>query len=266
MTTIAAPLDDLFRGLVSGVELRADDDKGTGSYMFGHFSVFDTWYEIDSWYEGQFIERTVKGAFRKTIKENRDALVSQFDHGYDFHVGDSPLGPIEELREEDFGPFYGVPLLDTDYNRDRVLPLLQGRLMDGRSTGSLLGSSFRFRVTRDEWVEPSKATDHNPNKLKERTIREVRLYEFGPVVFPANPAATAAARGLTDHYLARRLVREGRAQRAVSELSPLVDPAGLATGSSTTVAPASGHSTEPTRTLAEVRARIDIDRLRRRPS
>lgn len=240
MTTNTAPVDDLFRGLLDGIELR-DESDDTGSLMFGHFSVFDEWYEIDSWYEGRFIERTASGAFRKTIKEHRDTLVVQFDHGYDFNVGDAPLGPIETLREDEIGPYYEVPLLDTDYNRDRILPLLQGRLMDGRTTGTLLGSSFRFRVTRDEWVEPAKASAHNPEKLKERTIREVRLYEFGPVVFPANPAATAAARSLSDHFHARRLAKEGRAERAARDLLSLSDPAGLATGSTTPTSPPDGH-------------------------
>lgn len=262
--TLTAPHDDLFRGLIDGVELR-DDTTDTGSLMFGHFSVFDTWYEVDSWYEGHFLERTAPGSFRKTIKENRDSLVVQFDHGYDLHIGDSPLGPIETLREEDFGPYYEVPLLDTDYNRDRVLPLLQGRLIDGRTAGTLLGSSFRFRVTRDEWVEPDKATDHNPDKIPERTIREVRLYEFGPVVFPANPEATAAARSLSDHFHTRRLVREGRAERAARDLLNIADPAGIATGSTPPASPPERHQEGPTgRALAAVHP--DLSRLRRRPA
>lgn len=240
MTT--APSDDLFRGLVDGIGLRAEND-GDGSLMHGHFTKFDTWYEIDSWYEGRFLERTAAGSAKKTMRENRDTLIVQFDHGYDLNVGDSPLGPIDDLREDDEGAYYEVPLLDTDYNRDRILPLLQGRLMDGRTTGSLLGSSFRFRVTKDEWVEPSKATAHNPDKIPERTIREFRLYEFGPVVFPANPAATAMVRGLSDHFHARRLAREGRAERAARDLLNISTSAGTTTGNENPDEPARSHST-----------------------
>jgi HK97 family phage prohead protease len=250
-----APVDDLFRGLTDGVELRDDTAEDTaGALMFGHFSVFDTWYEVESWYEGEFIERVGAGSFRKTIKENRDTLVSQFDHGYDLHVGDSPLGAIEDLREDDVGPYYEVPLYDTDYNRDRILPLLQGRTLDGRTLGSALGSSFRFRVTKDEWVEPSKASAYNPQMLRERTIREVRLYEFGPVVFPANPAATAQARSLSDHFHARRLAKDGRAERAARELLTYVDSAALGTEPSTTVKPALSHSTGSGLDASDVRA------------
>lgn len=235
------PVDNLFRGREHGIDLRADSDVD-GSTMFGHFTPFDTWSEIDSWFEGRFLERTVKGAFRKTIRENRDLVKVQFDHGYDMHIGDALLGPIDVLREEDEGPYYEVPLLDTDYNRDRVLPMLQGRLMNGDMRGSVLGASYRFRVVKEEWVRAPQASDHNPEALPERTIREVRLFEFGPVVYPAFPTATAKVRSLTDHYLERQ-----RAARS-AQRPHLIPPAGLdATGDEApTVEPADDHSAVPT--------------------
>ncbi len=224
---VGAPRENLFRGLAgSPIELRADDGDD-GSTLFGHFARFDVWNEIDSWYEGRFLERVAKGAFRKTMREQRDRIRVQFDHGYDAYVGSAPLGPIETLREEDFGPYYEVPLLDAEYNRERILPMLQGRTLDGRQLGSLLGASYRFRVTKEEWVEPRKATDANPEKLRERTIREVTLYEFGPVVFPADPGATSGARSicLTDHYLERQAARTGQAARAAQHLAQIAGAA-----------------------------------------
>lgn len=215
------PRDDLFRGLAGEpIEVRADGDGAGATTLFGHFARFDSWNEIDSWFEGRFLERVAKGAYRKTMKEQRDRIRVQFDHGYDSYVGSAPLGPIDVLREEDFGPYYEVPLLDAEYNTGRILPMLQGRTLDGRNLGSLLGASYRFRVTREEWVEPKKPSDLNPEKLPERTIREVTLYEFGPVVFPADPGATAGARSvsLTDHYLQKRAERSGQAARAAQFL------------------------------------------------
>lgn len=222
------PVDNLFRGIADGIDLRADTDVD-GTTMYGHFTPFDTWSEIESWYEGRFLERTVKGAFRKTIRENRDQVKVQFDHGFDFNVGDALLGPIDVLREEDEGPYYEVPLLDTDYNRDRILPMLQGRLMDGTSRGSVLGASYRFRVVKEEWVRAPKASDANPEALPERTIREVRLFEFGPVVYPAFPTATAKVRSLTDHFLERqRDIRSAQRPHLLVPADPTVtvtDPA-----------------------------------------
>lgn len=222
------PTENLFRGLAGEpIELRAAVDDLDASTLFGHFARFDSWNEIDSWFEGRFLERVAKGSYRKTMREQRDRMRVQFDHGYDTFVGGANLGAIEILREEDFGPYYEVALYDTDYNRDRVLPMLQGRTLDGRMLGSGLGASYRFRVTKEEWVEPKKSTDVNPEKLPERTIREVTLYEFGPVVFPADPGATAGARSvsLTDHYLERQAARTGQTARAAQRLASIAAPA-----------------------------------------
>src|SRR5437868_9998273 len=37
--------------------------------LFGHFTVFGRWTEIDSWYEGNFLERVAAGSFKKTFRE-----------------------------------------------------------------------------------------------------------------------------------------------------------------------------------------------------
>lgn len=211
--------ENLYRGLPGGVALRDGESEGeTGgsgeavapdNVLFGHFAKFNEWTEICSWYEGEFLERLSPGAFTKTINENINQVRVQYDHGMDDWVGSAPLGPIDVLREDEIGAYYEVPLLDTDYNRDRVLPQLQGRLLSGEKRGSLLGASFRFRVVKDTWDMEPELSDYNPKGLPERTIQEVRLFEFGPVVFPAYPSATAMAgaggmRSLTDHYLDRR--------------------------------------------------------------
>ena len=80
----------------------------------GHFAVFNRWTEINSWIEGRFLERIAPGAFRKTIRENRDRVRVRvlLNHGGDPQLGDKPLGPIEELREDATGAFYDVMLLE----------------------------------------------------------------------------------------------------------------------------------------------------------
>lgn len=264
--------ENLFRGCVGGITLRTgdandpdgdqdDDDTevdGDGdttaarTTLSGHFAVFNEWTEIDSWFEGTFVEQIRPGAFKRTINAKSDRKVCQFDHGYNELVGDNLLGPIDVLREDEIGPYYEVPLLDTAYNRDVVLPQCQGRLMDGSMRGSLVGGSFRFTVVRDSWVHDPEPSDYNPKALPERTILEVRLYEFGPVVFPAYPSATATAssgmRSLTDHYLDR--MRSRRHADPASRHSAPVTPG-------TTPDPATGHS-EVTHTLAAVRARLAL--------
>ena len=171
------------------------DGTGDGRTMYGFFTPFGTWSEIHSYFEGDFLERTVKGAFAKTIKENRANVRALFDHGFDPTIGDKPLGPVLELREEDFGPYYEVELLRTSYNTD-IIEML-------RADPPVLGASYRFSIIQEVWVDHPKRSAHNPEGLPERTIKEVRLMEFGPTAFPAFPDATAKVRSLTDHYLER---------------------------------------------------------------
>lgn len=206
VSTTDHEFDNLVRGLFSteAVEVRADTETG-GTTLFGHFSKFDVWYRIDSRFEGTFMERTVGGAFADTIATDLERVRVLYDHGADPELGNKPLGPISVLREDDIGPYYEVPLYDTGYNRDFMLPVLEGRLMDGTRAGSGLGASFRFNVLEDRWEQPKRATAHNPDMLPERTILRTRLHEFGPVTFGASPAATSGVRSLTDEWRSRLL-------------------------------------------------------------
>jgi HK97 family phage prohead protease len=185
-----APLDDLTRAYRPGLQT-LDGGGDALPTLYGHFTTFDQWSEIHSYFEGDFLERTIKGAFSKTIKENRAGIRVLYDHGHDPQLGNKPLGPIDDLREEDFGPYYEVPLIDTDYNRGFVIPALDA---------GLLGASYRFRIIREEWNDEPGKSDHNPKGLPERTIKEARLYEFGPVTFPAFAGATAKLRSTSDDY------------------------------------------------------------------
>ncbi len=225
---------DLVRAVppVRAHEMRADDEGGMPT-LVAHFSRFGTWYEIDSYWEGTFLERTVKGAFAKTIGESRDAIKVLFDHGHDPAIGNKVLGAIASLREEPDGPVGEVPLFDTAYNRE---------LLPGLEAG-VYGSSFRFRVMRDEWDDDPGVSEHNPKGLPERTIKEVRLFEFGPVTFPANPDSTAGVRSLTDHYYERVRARDPQVDGMLARARALRTPdAGVAPSG----APAEGAATTST--------------------
>jgi hypothetical protein len=210
---VKAPQIDLVRAAPPKMELRADADGGMPT-MEVRFSTFDTWYEIDSFWEGEFLERTKRGAFAETIREDRDSIKTLFNHGFDPQIGDKVLGQITDLREEPDSPVGVVPLFDTTYNRD---------LLPGLDAG-VYGSSFRFRVTGEEWDDEPGAADHNPRGLPERTITKVRLMEFGPVTFPANPDATAGLRCMTDSYYERLRQRDTSAFEAAVRAAGVTIP------------------------------------------
>jgi HK97 family phage prohead protease len=159
--------------------------------MFGHFARFNEWAEIDSVFESHFLERIAPGAFARTLARDRGRLRVLFQHGRDPQIGDKVLGVPQTLREDELGGFYEVPLfVGTSYVAD---------LLPGLRAGAY-GSSFRFKVLREEMNDTPRASSYNPKALPERTIREVRLMEFGPVTFPAYDGATAGVRSLTDWY------------------------------------------------------------------
>lgn len=176
------PRDDLMRRVewdAGKVEFRAsqDPDDGRLGTLQGYAAVFNTDTLIDSW-EGRFYERLMPGAFRKTLEERGDKIKILFDHGMDPSIGNKPLGKPSRMEEDDYGLWVEVPLDDTSYNRDIVASL---------RSGALDGMSFRFSVVRDEWDTRDGA--------EYRTIKEVKLYEAGPVTFPAYEATTAGIRG-----------------------------------------------------------------------
>lgn len=182
---------DAVRVLPVPVEFR-DGPDGTLGMMSGHFSTFGEFYEIDSMFEGQFMERVAKGAFKKTIAEQNDGAGMKvlYEHGRDTYVGNKPMGVPETVREDKTGAYYAVPLLDTSYNRD-LLPALKA---------GAFGASFRFQAIKDEWNDEPGISDANPKGLPERTLKECRVPEFGPCTFPANPGGTATARSATDDW------------------------------------------------------------------
>jgi len=171
---------------------RAEDNDPLSEdpLMKVEFSRFGNWYEVDSVYEGRFLERVVPGAFTKTINERGGQVKVLFNHGMDNQIGDKVLGPIRMLEERETGAYAEVGMLDTSYNRD-LIPGLRAKVY---------GSSFMFNVMDDVWEEAPERSTHNPDGIPQRTITAVRLLEFGPVTWPANPQASAGMRSDTDRY------------------------------------------------------------------
>ncbi|HEX9121954.1 MAG TPA: hypothetical protein VF984_01135 [Actinomycetota bacterium] len=54
---------------------------------------------------------------------------------------------------------------------------------------------------REQWTAEPKPSDYNPKGLPERTIKEVKMFEYGPTPFPAYAGTDAGLRSLTDLYL-----------------------------------------------------------------
>jgi phage head maturation protease len=228
---------------------------GTLGRLWVRFSPFDTPYEINSYWEGRFIERTRPGAFKKTISESKsgDGKFSTkvlFNHGSDLNIGDKPLARADSLSEINSDGYHGPELIgdlyDTSYNRD----LLPG-LRDGA-----FGSSFMFEVINETWRNEPEPSDINPEGLPERDITEVRLFEAGPVTWPASPTASAGMRSrcMTDGYMeqlaARSKDRYETLVRSYEAARALYHPAEFKPGTPTLGDPSPSRQVDEAVTLA----------------
>ena len=226
------PTDNLYRSLYvpGAVQVRNDGDGDGGplARLDILFARFGQWNEIDSYWEGRFLERLAPGAFTKTMQERAGSIVSLFNHGHDPQIGDKVLGEIVDMGERADGPFIHLDLDDTSYNRD-LLPAL--------SRGAY-GASYMFRVIKEDWNDAPERSDANPAQLPERTISEVKLYEAGPVTFPADESTIVGLRSETDRFnlsalrFAARAAEEGtrHEEDAATSNTPNKPPEGHSSG------------------------------------
>jgi HK97 family phage prohead protease len=182
-----AVADELTRAKKDSEEAPAEDSLGT---LEVNFSKYNEWYRIDSFWEGTFLERVAPGAFTKTFKERGDQIKILFNHGMDPTAGDLLISDPAEYGDRKESPYLAGPLYDTSVGRN---------LLPGLKRGAY-GSSFMFEVLEESWDNEPEKSEHNPDGLPERTIRQNRTFEAGPVTWPANPGATAGMRSGVDWY------------------------------------------------------------------
>lgn len=165
------------RSLVAPFELTRSD--GDGMTLVGYAAVFNSPTRISGW-EGDFIETIAPGAFKHTIRNSRPVL--QFDHGQHPLIGSLPIASIRKLREDSRGLYVEAQVFDN---------WLTEPLRDAIREQAISGMSFRFSVVKDDWTKQGKD--------KVRTLKEVRLFELGPVVFPAYADTEVSLRSLERH-------------------------------------------------------------------
>lgn len=187
--------DDLCRS----VSFRAvqTDQPNDGFTLDGYGAVFNSPTRIDSW-EGRFDETIAPGAFKKSLRENTPKM--QFDHGQHPLIGSIPIGRFDTVEEDSHG-LHVVGRLSDNWLIEPVRSAI--------SDGGITGMSFRFSVVRDEWRDKSGALVKDPMALWDlmeskddadtptRTLKEVRVSEAGPVVWPAYADTTVGVRGKT---------------------------------------------------------------------
>lgn len=195
--------------------LRAAGPAGDGNTLDGYAAVFNRETVIDSW-EGRFKERIAPGAMRKSFREKPPVI--QFDHGRHPMVGSIPIARLDSIAEDVdpvLAPDGGAHVVGTLHNNWLVQPV-----RDAIASGSIDGMSFRFTVVVEEWHDKDgqkiKDTASLTTILREtwdpafpeadlpvRTLRELKVPELGPVVFPAYGDTSVGVRSKVTIDLAR---------------------------------------------------------------
>jgi HK97 family phage prohead protease len=200
-----APRNDLYRS-TPPMEVRASEDGRLT--LFGHFSVFDTPTEINSTYEGRFIERIAPGAFKKSLAERGQHMKIMWNHGRTEVLPDVLIAKPKVVTEDARGAYYEAEMFSG----------LPEWLYEGLREG-VYGASFRFETIRDLWDDDPTRSESNPEGLPERTVTEAKVSEAGPVSWPAYPDATAGVRSLSDRYIDLRTLTDRAALEAPGPIS-----------------------------------------------
>jgi HK97 family phage prohead protease len=139
-------------------EFKLDEEERTFS---GYAAAFGN---VDSY--GDIIER---GAFAKTISEDRKRIKVGYNHG-------KLIGLPTEMREDERGLYIKAKIAKTATG-DEILQLMR--------EGVLTEMSIGYVPVKWEYREDAS------NRV--RVLKEIKLMEFGPVDFAANPEATITA-------------------------------------------------------------------------
>jgi phage head maturation protease len=186
----------------------ADGESDDGYTLDGWGSVFNRLTVIDSW-EGRFREQFAPKSMARSFRETPPKI--QFDHGRHPNIGSVPIAsllpgyPREETHPE-YAPEGGAHIMG------RFLPHVAVDLVRAAiAAGTIDGMSHRFGVVRESWAyadgkpirderslmaEMERAVYENlpEEELPIRTVKEARILEMGPVVWPAYTQTSVSAR------------------------------------------------------------------------
>jgi HK97 family phage prohead protease len=159
-------------GRISASDLRASEEAGQLK-ITGYTAVFNS----ESQDLGGFTEIILPGCFADTIRS--DDVRALFNHDPDNILGRNVAGTLK-MREDSRGLYVEIFPGDTQMGRDVHASVKRG---------DISGMSFGFRTITDNWRSGNGG-------IQLRELIKVKLFDVGPVTYPAYLATTAGARGV----------------------------------------------------------------------
>jgi len=154
-------------------EIRMDDDN---PMLIGYAARTNSWTDL-----GFFKERIKPGAFEGVLGDDVRCLKN---HDPNLILGRTTNGTLR-LKENTVGLHFENDMPDTTTGKD-VREEVRSKL--------ITGCSFAFTIAEEDWKY------YDDERVPERTILKVgKLYDVGPVTYPAYPDTSVAARSLESH-------------------------------------------------------------------
>lgn len=206
MKTHRPPLDGVREAPFTLVR-STDDVEGDGLTLDGWGSVFNRRTVINSSYEGRFQEEFAPGSMRRSFRETPPKI--QFDHGRHPLIGSIPIAAlrsVEEAVDPVHAPEGGAHIVARIFDNWLMQPV-----RDAIAEQAIDGMSHRFAAVRESWttadgkpirdertllneLERAIRDDVPDDELPVRTIKEARIMEMGPVVWPAYTQTSVGVR------------------------------------------------------------------------
>jgi phage head maturation protease len=194
-----------FRLVRAGADDGQPDD---GLTLDGYGAVFNSFTIIDSW-EGRFKETIALGSMKRSFRETPPKI--QYDHGHHPLIGSIPIASLLSCVEDtdpDLAPDGGAHIRGRIFDNWLMQPVRDAIASD---PPAINGMSFRFSVVREAWtyadgtnikddealmVELRRTWDGTvpDDDLPIRTLKELKVPEVGPVMWPAYEATSVSVR------------------------------------------------------------------------
>jgi HK97 family phage prohead protease len=142
---------------------------------------------------GGFYEKIAPGAFDDVMGDDVRCLRN---HNPDLLLGRTTAGTLTLSQNKTGLRFENTPP-NTSTGRETV---------ESVRRKDITGCSFAFTVKEDDWVERGDV-------LMRTIVKVDRLYDVGPVTYPAYSDTTVAARALNDTAVAKRSLEAWKAKR-----------------------------------------------------
>lgn len=200
------PMESVRQASFGLVRAADDEEPSDGLTLDGYGAVFNTVTVIDS-YEGRFKEQNAPGSMKRSFRETPPKI--QFDHGRHPLIGSIPIAALRSVTEDshpELAPNGGAHIIGRVFGNWLMEPV-----RDAIEAEAINGMSYRFTVVREQWQYPDGKVIRDEDELKAelrkswydeipedelllRTLKEMKVPEMGPVVWPAYEASSVSVR------------------------------------------------------------------------